>query len=47
MYHYDDYDRALVQERVAQFRDQVARRISGELSEEELADWFRSNLGAR
>ena len=35
MYHYDDYDRALVQERVAQFRDQVARRISGELSEEE------------
>ncbi|MDH4570625.1 nitrite/sulfite reductase [Pseudomonas sp. BN414] len=35
MYHYDDYDRALVQERVAQFRDQVARRINGELSEEE------------
>ncbi|WP_271410653.1 nitrite/sulfite reductase [Pseudomonas sp. Q1-7] len=35
MYHYDDYDRALVQERVAQFRDQVARRMSGELSEEE------------
>ncbi|BAN46623.1 nitrite/sulfite reductase [Metapseudomonas resinovorans] len=35
MYHYDDYDRALVQERVAQFRDQVARRISGELTEEE------------
>ncbi|WP_375740201.1 nitrite/sulfite reductase [Pseudomonas boanensis] len=35
MYHYDDYDRALVFERVAQFRDQVARRISGELSEEE------------
>ncbi|MGH8435696.1 MAG: nitrite/sulfite reductase [Pseudomonas sp.] len=35
MYHYDDYDHALVQERVAQFRDQVARRLSGELSEEE------------
>ncbi|WP_137886768.1 nitrite/sulfite reductase [Pseudomonas sp. 2FE] len=35
MYHYDDYDRALVHERVAQFRDQVERRISGELSEEE------------
>ncbi|MDH4583555.1 nitrite/sulfite reductase [Pseudomonas sp. BN415] len=35
MYHYDDYDRALVQERVAQFRDQVTRRINGELSEEE------------
>ncbi len=35
MYHYDDYDHALVQERVAQFRDQVARRLSGELNEEE------------
>ncbi|WP_437883985.1 nitrite/sulfite reductase [Pseudomonas sp. LRF_L74] len=35
MYHYDDYDHALVRERVAQFRDQVQRRISGELSEEE------------
>ncbi|NVK41534.1 MAG: nitrite/sulfite reductase [Oceanospirillaceae bacterium] len=35
MYRYDEYDRALVQARVEQFRDQVARRISGELSEEE------------
>lgn len=35
MYRYDDYDRALVHERVAQFRDQVQRRLSGELSEEE------------
>ncbi len=35
MYLYDDYDRALVHERVAQFRDQVARRLDGELSEEE------------
>ena len=35
MYHYDEYDRALVRERVAQFRDQVERRIAGELSEEE------------
>ncbi|TLX54446.1 nitrite/sulfite reductase [Stutzerimonas nosocomialis] len=35
MYHYDDYDRALVRERVAQFRDQVQRRIAGELTEEE------------
>ncbi len=35
MYLYDDYDRALVHERVAQFRDQVARRLEGELSEEE------------
>ncbi|SDH70444.1 nitrite/sulfite reductase [Pseudomonas panipatensis] len=35
MYQYDEYDHALVRERVAQFRDQVARRLSGELSEEE------------
>ncbi len=35
MYKYDEYDRALVQARVEQFRDQVARRISGELSEDE------------
>ena len=35
MYHYDEYDHALVRERVAQFRDQVQRRLSGELSEEE------------
>jgi sulfite reductase (NADPH) hemoprotein beta-component len=35
MYQYDDYDRALVFERVAQFRDQVERFMAGELSEEE------------
>jgi sulfite reductase (NADPH) hemoprotein beta-component len=35
MYTYDDYDYALVQERVDQFRDQVSRRLTGELSEEE------------
>ena len=35
MYQYDQYDHALVRERVAQFRDQVQRRISDELSEEE------------
>ncbi|RON15513.1 sulfite reductase [Pseudomonas brassicacearum] len=35
MYQYDDYDRALVFERVAQFRDQVERFLAGELSEEE------------
>jgi sulfite reductase (NADPH) hemoprotein beta-component len=34
-YRYDDYDRALVGERVAQFRDQVRRRLAGELSEEQ------------
>src|ERR1700742_1453639 len=35
MYVYDDFDRILVQERVAEFRDQVARRLSGELTEDE------------
>ncbi|HJQ57103.1 MAG TPA: nitrite/sulfite reductase [Vineibacter sp.] len=35
MYRYDDYDHAFVAERVAQFRDQVSRRLSGELSEDE------------
>ncbi|WP_454876293.1 nitrite/sulfite reductase [Pseudomonas farris] len=35
MYQYDDYDRALVFERVAQFRDQVERFMAGDLSEEE------------
>ena len=35
MYQYDEYDETLVTERVAEFRDQVARRLSGELSEEE------------
>lgn len=35
MYQYDDYDRALVFERVAQFRDQVERFMAGELSEDE------------
>lgn len=35
MYQYDEYDARLVSERVAEFRDQVARRLSGELSEEE------------
>jgi len=34
-YQYDDYDRALVAERVEQFRDQVRRRIAGELTEEQ------------
>src|SRR5207302_8898445 len=35
MYIYDDFDRTLVDERVREFRDQVARRLSGELTEEE------------
>jgi sulfite reductase (NADPH) hemoprotein beta-component len=35
MYIYDDFDRTLVGERVREFRDQVARRLSGQLTEEE------------
>src|SRR5215510_13078629 len=35
MYLYDDLDRTLVTERAAEFRDQVARRLSGELTEDE------------
>jgi sulfite reductase (NADPH) hemoprotein beta-component len=35
MYLYDELDRTLLAERVAEFRDQVARRMSGELTEEE------------
>jgi sulfite reductase (NADPH) hemoprotein beta-component len=34
-YRYDDYDRTLVTERVEQFRDQVRRRLAGELTEEQ------------
>ncbi len=35
MYRYDEFDHAFVHERVAQFRDQAARRLSGDLTEEE------------
>src|SRR5499426_3971844 len=35
MYRYDQFDAEFVRQRVAQFRDQVARRISGELTEDE------------
>jgi sulfite reductase (NADPH) hemoprotein beta-component len=35
MYRYDEFDARFVRQRVAQFRDQVARRVSGELNEDE------------
>jgi sulfite reductase (NADPH) hemoprotein beta-component len=35
MYHYDNFDAAFVAARVEQFRDQVARRLSGDLTEEQ------------
>jgi sulfite reductase (NADPH) hemoprotein beta-component len=35
MYRYDSYDQRIVDERVAQFRDQTARFLRGELTEDE------------
>ena len=35
MYVYDEFDRAFLQDRVREFRDQVERRLSGALNEEE------------
>ena len=35
MYRYDEFDAAFVRERTAQFRDQVNRRLSGEINEDQ------------
>ena len=35
MYKYDAYDHALVRERIEEFRDQVARRLDGRLTEDQ------------
>ncbi|NEX62071.1 nitrite/sulfite reductase [Noviherbaspirillum galbum] len=35
MYRYDQYDHQIVKERVAQYADQVRRRLNGELTEDE------------
>lgn len=35
MYQYNEFDKTIVRERVAQFRDQVQRRLAGDLSEEQ------------
>ncbi len=35
MYRYDDYDQAIVDARVEEFRDQTRRRLAGELSEDQ------------
>jgi len=35
LYRYNDFDRAFVHDRVAQYRDQVDRRLSGALTEDE------------
>ena len=35
MYRYDEFDTAVVRERIEEFRDQVSRRVSGGLTEDE------------
>ena len=35
MYQYSEFDKAFLQERVAQYRDQVSRRLTGALTEDE------------
>jgi sulfite reductase (NADPH) hemoprotein beta-component len=35
VYRYDEFDRRFLEERVAQYRDQVGRRLKGQLTEEE------------
>ena len=35
MYVYDEFDWAFLEQRVAEFRDQVKRRLAGELTEDE------------
>jgi sulfite reductase (NADPH) hemoprotein beta-component len=35
VYRYDEFDRRFLEERVAQYRDQVRRRLNGQLTEEE------------
>ena len=35
MYHYDEYDQAIVDARVAEFRDQARRRLEGKLTEDQ------------
>ncbi|MBB3910275.1 nitrite/sulfite reductase [Sphingomonas desiccabilis] len=35
MYKYDEYDRSIVEARIAEFSDQVARRLSGQITEDQ------------
>ena len=46
MYRYDEFDHAFVRERVAEFRAQVERRLSGALTEDG-GRWRLAGLGAR
>ena len=46
MYRYDEFDAQFVAERVAQFRGQVARRLSGELTEDQFKPLRLMNVHA-
>jgi len=43
MYQYDAYDQRIVDERVAQYRDQIRRHLAGELSADELRPFRLQN----
>ena len=38
MYQYDEYDQRIIEERVAQYRDQTKRFLAGEIPEDEFKD---------
>jgi len=44
MYKYDQYDQQMVDTRVAEFRDQVKRRLAGDLTEEEFNNLTASQV---
>ena len=44
MYRYSKFDLKIVSERVKQFRKQIARRLSGELTEEEFRNQSQPSL---
>jgi len=46
MYKYDQYDQQMVDTRVEEFRDQVRRRLSAELTEEQFRP-LRLHAGVR
>ena len=47
MYKYDQYDQAMVDTRVAEFRDQTQRRIEGHLNEDQFKADIEAETGMR
>ena len=45
MYRYDEFDAGFVAERVAQVRDQTARRLSGDAQQVMYEFWLRDGEG--